>query len=131
MKKTAPKEKTEKNTPAAANRKKVAAKAQKPTVADNPPTIDQIAAYMEKRAQQGQPFEYITAEQFFNICEADGWMRHGKALYSWEAYLRNCEAYRREHGDKKVTGVKQGKQIVAGRTNVEPSKSNNHEEDKW
>lgn len=134
-KKTTAKEKTEKNTPGttatAANRKKVVAKAQKPTVADNPPTIEKIAAYMEKRAQQGQPFEYITAEQFYNICEADGWMRHGKALYSWEAYLRNCEAYRREHGDKKVS-----KRIVSGggptgRTNVTASTSKNHKEDEW
>lgn len=77
-------------------------KKKKQTVADNPPTLEEVQAYFEKRAAQGKPFQYITAEQFVNIGEVDGWMRHGKPLYSWEAYLRNCEDYRRQHGDKPI-----------------------------
>jgi len=90
-------EKGEKDDSTAATQKK-----KKQTVADNPPTLEEVQAYFEKRASQGKPFQYITAEQFVNIGEADGWMRHGKPLYSWEAYLRNCEDYRRQHGDKPI-----------------------------
>lgn len=72
---------------------------QKTEVADNPPTLADVQAYADERAQQGKPFLYVTPEEFFNTCEMDGWKRKGKPLFNWKAYMLRFEQYRKDHGE--------------------------------
>ena len=72
---------------------------QKSEVADNPPTLADVQAYADERAQQGKPFLYVTPEEFFNTCEMDGWKRKGKPLFNWKAYMLRFEQYRKDHGE--------------------------------
>ena len=70
-------------------------------VADNPPTLEDIQAYMDERAQQGKPFVYVTAESFLDACEQSGWrLKDGKPMMDWRARMRTFENYRKEHGDR-------------------------------
>jgi hypothetical protein len=72
-------------------------------VADNPPTLEDIQAYMDERAQQGKPFVYVTAESFLDACEQSGWrLKDGKPMMDWRARMRTFENYRKEHGDRPV-----------------------------
>ena len=72
-------------------------------VADNPPTLEDIQAYMAERAQQGKPFVYVTAESFLDACEQSGWrLKDGKPMMDWRARMRTFENYRKEHGDRPV-----------------------------
>lgn len=72
-------------------------------VADNPPTIEEIQAYMDERAAQGKPFVYVTAEGFLDACEQSGWrLKDGKPMIDWRARMRTFENYRKEHGDRPV-----------------------------
>lgn len=91
-----------KNTSVRKTSAKPATDKNKTTVADNPPTLEEVQAYASERASQGKEFRFVTPEQFFDTCEAAGWMRNGKPLYSWKAYFRNFETYRKNHGDKPV-----------------------------
>lgn len=75
---------------------------QKSEVADNPPTLADVQAYADERAQQGKPFLYVTPEEFFNTCEMDGWKRKGKPLFNWKAYMLRFEQYRKDHGEPTV-----------------------------
>ena len=75
---------------------------QKNEVADNPPTLADVQAYADERAQQGKPFLYVTPEEFFNTCEMDGWKRKGKPLFNWKAYMLRFEQYRKDHGEPTV-----------------------------
>jgi hypothetical protein len=84
-------------------------KPKKQSVADNPPTLEDIQAYMDERAQQGKPFVYVTAEGFLDACEQSGWtLKDGKPIRDWRARLRTFETYRKEHGDRPVVGTQQG-----------------------
>jgi hypothetical protein len=81
-------------------------------VADNPPTLEDIQAYMDERAQQGKPFVYVTAESFLDACEQSGWrLKDGKPMMDWRARMRTFENYRKEHGDRPV---------AQGRVQVQP-----------
>ena len=72
-------------------------------VADNPPTLEEIQAYMDERAAQGKPFIYVTAEGFLDACEQSGWtLKDGKPIRDWRARMRTFENYRKEHGDRPV-----------------------------
>lgn len=72
-------------------------------VADNPPALEEIRAYMDERAQQGKPFVYVTAESFLDACEQSGWrLKDGKPMMDWRARMRTFENYRKEHGDRPV-----------------------------
>jgi len=72
-------------------------------VADNPPTLEDIQAYMDERTQQGKPFVYVTAESFLDACEQSGWrLKDGKPMMDWRARMRTFENYRKEHGDRPV-----------------------------
>lgn len=75
---------------------------QKSEVADNPPTLADVQAYADERAQQGKPFLYVTPEEFFNTCEMDGWKRKGKPLFNWKAYMLRFEQYRKDHDEPTV-----------------------------
>lgn len=75
---------------------------QKSEVADSPPTLADVQAYADERAQQGKPFLYVTPEEFFNTCEMDGWKRKGKPLFNWKAYMLRFEQYRKDHGEPTV-----------------------------
>lgn len=73
------------------------------TVADNPPTLEEVQAYFDERAEQGKPFLYITAEGFYDACEQSGWrLKDGKPMISWQARVRTFESFRKEHGDRPV-----------------------------
>ena len=73
------------------------------SVVDNPPTLDEIQAYMDERAAQGKPFIYVTAEGFLDACEQSGWtLKDGKPIRDWRARLRTFENYRKEHGDRPI-----------------------------
>ena len=81
-------------------------KAKKPSVADNPPTIEEVQAYFEERAQQGKPFIYVTPEGFYDACLQSGWsLKDGKPMVDWKARIRTFENFRKEHGDKPVGNV--------------------------
>lgn len=81
-------------------------------VADNPPTLEDIQAYMDERAQQGKPFIYVTAESFLDACEQSGWrLKDGKPMMDWRARMRTFENYRKDHGDRPV---------VQGRVQAQP-----------
>ena len=105
----------------------------KKSVADNPPTIEEIQAYFNERAQQGKPFVYVTPESFFDACEQSGWrLKDGKPMISWQARVRTFENYRRERGDAPVS---QSAQRVAGHTTsgdpVPATPTRNGKYDKW
>lgn len=75
----------------------------KQSVADNPPTIEDIKAYFAERAQQNKPFLYVTPDTFFDACEQSGWrLKDGKPMVDWRARVRTFENYRRDRGDKPV-----------------------------
>lgn len=90
-------------------------------VADCPPTLEQIQAYMQEQGELGRIFRYITAEEYYDEGCKSGWMqRGGRPLYDWKAQLRSFEAYRRNHGDTPVaargqqpTTPKQGDPVQA------------------
>ena len=90
----------------------------KPSVADNPPTIEDIQAYFDERAQQGKPFIYVTPESFFDACEQSGWtLKDGKPIRDWRARCRTFENFRKEHGDQPLGSQqrqnKQGEAVPA------------------
>jgi hypothetical protein len=100
------------------NRKSVNRKS---SVADNPPTLEDIQAYMDERAQQGKPFVYVTAEGFLDACEQSGWtLKDGKPIRDWRARLRTFETYRKEHGDRPVAQRQGGGQAVTPLTSPKP-----------
>ena len=77
--------------------------AKKRPVAENPPTLDEICAYFDERAQQGKPFLYITPATFFDACEQSGWrLKDGKPMMDWRARVRTFENYRRDRGDAPI-----------------------------
>ena len=72
-------------------------------VADNPPTLDDVKAYMQESGELGRIFRHITAEEYYDEGCKNGWrQRGGQPLYDWKAQLRSFEAYRRNHGDPTV-----------------------------
>ena len=84
--------------------------AKKASVADNPPTLEDIQAYFSEREAQGKPFLYVTAENFLDACEQSGWtLKDGKPMMDWKARLRTFETYRRDKGDRPVTQRQQPK----------------------
>lgn len=102
-------EKTAENNPTGENAPSKREKKTEP-VAKNPPTLEEIQAYMDERAQQGKPFVYVTAEGFLDACEQSGWtLKDGKPIRDWRARLRTFETYRKEHGDRPVAQRGQGR----------------------
>ena len=90
------------------------AKAKKQSVADNPPTIDDIKAYFAERAAQGKPFVYVTPDTFFDACEQSGWrLKDGKPMIDWRARVRTFEIYRRDRGDAPISQQKTGEAVPA------------------
>jgi hypothetical protein len=78
------------------------------TVADNPPTLEEVQAYFDERTQQGKPFLYITPEGFYDACLQSGWaLKDGKPMLDWKARVRTFEGYRKEHGDRPVGVARQ------------------------
>ena len=72
-------------------------------VADCPPTLDDVKAYMQESGELGRIFRFITAEEYYDEGCKNGWrQRSGQPLYDWKAQLRSYEAYRRNHGDVPV-----------------------------
>lgn len=70
----------------------------RPSVADNPPTLDDVQAYFTERETQGKPFLYITAEGFYDACCQSGWtLKDGKPMMDWRARCRTFENFRKEH----------------------------------
>lgn len=97
--KQSPKPKTEGTTPADTNQKP-----EPVPVADCPPTLDDVKAYMQESGELGRIFRYITAEEYYDEGCKNGWrQRNGQPLYDWKAQLRSYEAYRRNHGDQPVS----------------------------
>ena len=75
----------------------------KPSVADNPPSLEEVQAYFDERAQQGRPFIYVTPDGFYDACCQSGWtLKDGKPIRDWKARVRTFESFRKEHGDKPV-----------------------------
>ena len=73
------------------------------TVADNPPTVEEVQAYFNERAAQGKPFQYITVEGFYDACCQSGWtLKDGKPMIDWQARCRTFENYRKEHNDRHI-----------------------------
>ena len=82
----------------------------KATVADNPPTLEDVQAYFDERTQQGKPFLYITPDGFYDACCQSGWtLKDGKPMMDWRARCRTFESFRKEHGDRPI-GQKQQRQ---------------------
>ena len=95
------------------NKKETLNGKKRPTVADrsalplatskNPPTLEEIQAYFDERAQQGKPFVYVTAEGFYDACCQSGWtLKDGKPIRDWRARCRTFENYRKERGDRPI-----------------------------
>ena len=83
------------------NKKETLNGKKRPTVADSPPTLEEIQAYFDERAAQGKPFVYVTAEGFYDACCQSGWtLKDGKPIRDWRARCRTFENYRKEHGDR-------------------------------
>ena len=79
-------------------------------VADCPPTLDDVKAYMQESGELGRIFRFITAEEYYDEGCKNGWrQRNGQPLYDWKAQLRSYEAYRRNHGDVPVAARQQPK----------------------
>jgi len=73
------------------------------TVADNPPTLEEVQTYFDEMAAKGKPFLYITPDGFYDACEQSGWrLKDGKPMISWQARIRTFETFRKEHGDRPV-----------------------------
>lgn len=73
------------------------------TVADNPPTLEEVQTYFDEMASKGKPFLYITPDGFYDACEQSGWrLKDGKPMISWQARVRTFETFRKEHGDRPV-----------------------------
>lgn len=103
MQKSCKNAKTDKTTPESKNGDASAAtpKKKKQTVADNPPTLEDVQVYFDERAQQGKPFIYVTPESFYDACCQSGWsLKDGKPMIDWRARVRTFENFRKEHGDK-------------------------------
>ena len=100
---------TEKPVSGAKNKKKQ-------SVADNPPTLEEVQAYFDERAKQGKPFIYVTPDSFYDACCQSGWsLKDGKPMIDWRARVRTFENFRKEHGDRPVAGgaaAQQGRGIV-------------------
>lgn len=80
----------------------------KATVADNPPTLEEVQTYFDEMAGNGKPFLYITPDGFYDACEQSGWrLKDGKPMISWKARVRTFETFRKEHGDRPVAVVQQ------------------------
>ncbi len=78
------------------------------TVADNPPTLEEVQTYFDEMAAKGKPFLYITPDGFYDACEQSGWrLKDGKPMISWQARVRTFEAFRKEHGDRPVAVAQQ------------------------
>lgn len=85
------------------NKKETLNTKKRPTVADAPPSLEDIQAYFDERAQQGKPFIYVTAEGFYDACCQSGWtLKDGKPIRDWRARCRTFENYRKERGDRPV-----------------------------
>ena len=93
-----------------------AGKKKKQSVADNPPTLEEVQAYFDERAKQGKPFIYVTPDSFYDACCQSGWsLKDGKPMIDWRARVRTFENFRKEHGDRPVTGgaaAQQGRVVV-------------------
>ena len=75
----------------------------KPSVADNPPTLEEVQTYFDERRRQGRPFIYVTPDSFYDACCQSGWaLKDGKPMIDWRARARTFENFRKEHGDKPV-----------------------------
>ena len=86
----------------------------KKSVADNPPTIEEIQAYFAEREAQGKPFRYVTPDTFFDACEQSGWrLKDGKPMIDWRARVRTFENYRRDRGDAPIGQQKTGEAVPA------------------
>lgn len=86
-------------------------------VSKNPPTLEEIQAYFDERAQQGKPFLYVTAEGFYDACCQSGWtLKDGKPMIDWRARVRTFESFRKEHGDRPVVQRQGGGQPVTSLT---------------
>ena len=100
---------TEKPVSGAKNKKKQ-------SVADNPPTLEEVQAYFDERAKQGKPFIYVTPDSFYDACCQSGWsLKDGKPMIDWRARVRTFENFRKEHGDRPVAGgaaAQQGRVVV-------------------
>ena len=73
------------------------------TVADNPPTLEEVQTYFDEMAAKGKPFLYITPDGFYDACEQSGWrLKDGKPMISWKARVRIFETFRKEHGDRPI-----------------------------
>ena len=73
------------------------------TVADNPPTLEEVQTYFDEMAAKGKPFLYITPDGFYDACEQSGWrLKDGKPMISWQARVRTFESFRKEHGDRPI-----------------------------
>lgn len=78
-------------------------KKKKPSVTDAPPTLEEVQAYFDERAQQGKPFVYVTPDGFYDACCQSGWtLKDGKPIRDWKARVRTFENFRKEHGDKPI-----------------------------
>lgn len=85
------------------NKKETLNGKKRPTVADAPPSLEDIQAYFDERAQQGKPFVYVTAEGFYDACCQSGWtLKDGKPIRDWRARCRTFENYRKERGDRPI-----------------------------
>lgn len=86
-------------------------KKQKVSIADNPPTLEDVQGYFAERQAQGKPFLYITAEGFYDACCQSGWtLKDGKPMVDWRARCRTFENFRKEHGDRPINSVQKSPQ---------------------
>lgn len=86
-------------------------KKQKASIADNPPTLEDVQGYFAERQAQGKPFLYITAEGFYDACCQSGWtLKDGKPMVDWRARCRTFENFRKEHGDRPINSVQKSTQ---------------------
>lgn len=70
-------------------------------VADCPPSLDDVTAYFDERAQQGKPLLRITPDEFYALCETSAWTRgkNGQPIYNWKTYAQQCDIWRQNHDD--------------------------------
>ena len=73
------------------------------TVLDNPPTVEQVQAFMDQPTNDGQDWNdgILTASKYIDANLERGWlMKNGKPVVSWEAQYRNWHRMAIERGDK-------------------------------
>ena len=73
------------------------------TVLDNPPTVEQVQAFMDQPTNDGQDWNdgILTASKYIDANLERGWlMKNGKPVASWEAQYRNWHRMAIERGDK-------------------------------